>query len=70
MKAKENIKNLLGKSQKELTNQLADSYNKIQKLKFSKSFGKLTNQCEISQTKKNIARIWTILRLKDKEKSK
>lgn len=64
MKNKEQLKILKNKSEKELAKELNESYSKLQKLKFSTAFGKLKNLNEISKTRHQIARIWTILQSK------
>lgn len=64
MKAKEVIKILKSKSEKELTKELNENYTKLQKLKFSQAFGKLKDVHEVSKTKRHIARIWTIIESK------
>jgi large subunit ribosomal protein L29 len=60
MKAQE----LRKKSKEELEKILKEKREHLQKLKFDLSLGKLKNVKEIGQTKKDIARILTILRQK------
>lgn len=64
MKITQDIKQLKGKTAKELIKEINEAYLKLQKLRFSQSFGKIKDNYEISKNKKNIARIWTILREK------
>lgn len=49
------------KSPAELHQELTGMEEKLQKLRFDASFNKLKNTSEISQTKKNIARIKSLL---------
>jgi len=50
------------KKKEELENLLTELKNKLAKLKFDLSLGKLKNVREIRETKKDIARILTILK--------
>ncbi len=60
MKARE----LREKSQAELQNLLRDRRERLRQLRFDLASGKIKNVREIRQTKKDIARILTILNLK------
>lgn len=60
-KIKEQFKS---KSPAELKSDLATYEEKLQKLRFDLSFNKLKNTGEISETKKSIARIKTLLNQK------
>ena len=60
-KIKEQFKS---KSPAELKADLAAHEEKLQKMRFDLSFNKLKNTNEISQTRKNIARIKTLLNQK------
>jgi large subunit ribosomal protein L29 len=53
------------KSKEELEKILKEKREHLQKLKFDLSLGKLKNVKEIGQTKKDIARILTILKKAD-----
>lgn len=64
MKAKEELKSLRNESEKDLINDLNESYSRLMKLKFNQSFGKLKNHREIKKNKIKISRIWTILQEK------
>lgn len=69
MKKTQDIRQLKSKNPKELIKEINEAYIKLQKLKFSQSFGKIKDNYEISKNKKNIARIWTILREKSLKES-
>ncbi len=62
MKAKE----LKQKNEKELQRLLQEDREKLRQLKFDLSAGKVKNVREIRKTKKDIARIMTILNIKEK----
>lgn len=64
MKAKE----LRQKTEKELTILLEEKKEELKKLKIDLSLGKLKNYKKIGQTKKDIARILTILKEKSCQK--
>jgi ribosomal protein L29 len=64
MKKTETLKSFKLMDEKHLTKNLSDSYAKLQKLKFSHKFGKIKDKYEISKSKKDIARILTVLRAK------
>ena len=61
MKIKEELKDLRGKSVKELSAELAKTYTSLKELRFSSSFRKLKDTSKISKTRLRISRIWTIL---------
>lgn len=61
MKKTETIKQIRGKNITDLTKDLDKEYVKLRDLKFSRSFRKLKDTRSIGKTKKNIARIWTII---------
>jgi len=63
MKAKE-LKQL---SLKQLEARLIESRKKLQELRFKLAAGKLKNPHQVSQTKKDIARILTFINQKKKE---
>lgn len=56
------IKEIRQKSEKELQNLLIDSRNRTRELRFDLSGGKVKNIKEIHQKKKDIARIFTLLK--------
>ena len=66
MKAKE-LKQL---SLKQLETKLIEYRKKLQDLRFKLAAGKLKNPHQVSQTKKDIARILTFINQKRKEESK
>jgi len=51
----------------ELQRLLAEEREKLRKLRFDLAFKKLKNVSEIKKVKKNIARILTLLNIKNKE---
>ena len=55
------------KSQTELKRILQDSREKLRQLRFDLSSGKVKNVREIRKIKKDIARILTLLKIKDKK---
>ncbi len=61
MKKTEELKKLRSKSEKELSKDISESYNKLTELKFSRAFRNLKNIKSISLTKKHISRAWTVL---------
>jgi len=61
MKNKETVKQIRSKNIVALTRDLDKEYIKLRDLKFSRSFRKLKDTRAIGKTKKNIARIWTII---------
>lgn len=69
MKNKEIVKQIRSKNITDLTRDLDKEYIKLRDLKFSRSFRKLKDTRSISKTKKNIARIWTIIGQKAIEKA-
>lgn len=68
MKKTEEIKNIKLKSAKELLKELESCYQKSRKLRFDLEFKKLKDTSAAKQTKKKIARIWSILNEKLGEK--
>ncbi len=64
------IKELKRKSNKELKQTIAGLGDKLRKLRFSLVGGKVKNIREIRETKKDIARILTLLKENEKQKSK
>jgi ribosomal protein L29 len=67
MKTVEELKNLRKKSSRELVKDLIKENNNLAKLKFSLGFMKLKNFRQITQIRKKIARILTILSEKIRE---
>lgn len=61
---KSEITQLQNNKESELKNKLSESYEKLRKLKFDLTQGKVKNIKEIKETKKLIARILTILNRK------
>lgn len=61
MKSKTEIQGLRGKSKEELFKELTDAQKKLTELQIGQSFRKLKNYREIKNTRKKVARIWTIL---------
>jgi ribosomal protein L29 len=61
MKSKELLIELRKKDPKALLSELKDLNSKLTDLQFKSSFRRLKNFHEITQTRKRIARIWTIL---------
>lgn len=64
------IRELKQKSDKELKRTLTDLRDKLRELRFNLVGGKVKNIKEIHQTKKDIARILTLLKQHGKEKNK
>lgn len=64
------IRELRRKSIKELQRTLIGLRDKLRELRFNLAGGKVKNIKEIRQTKRDIARILTILKENEKEKSK
>ncbi|MBU1036625.1 50S ribosomal protein L29 [Patescibacteria group bacterium] len=64
------VKELKNKTEKELCQLLAQNREKYRSLRFSVSAKQLKNVKEIKTIKKLIARILTILRMKEKENNK
>jgi len=58
------MKELKGKSEKELNRILGESREKLRRLKFDLSSGKVKNVREIRKVKKNIARMLTLINQK------
>lgn len=67
MKRKELIKNLFNKDIQELTKELIAEQEKFDNARINLGLGKLKNYSILAETKKNIARIQTILNLKADE---
>ena len=67
MKQKEKIRDFLRLSEKELGKILADKKEKIRQFQFDISAGKLKNVREIRETKRDVARILTILTSRSKK---
>ncbi len=61
---KHRMEQFKSKSPAELNQELANMEKNLQKLRFDASFNKLKNTSEISQTKKNIARVRGLLNQK------
>jgi len=68
MKKTVQIKELKEKDEKTLIKELDDENRKLSELKFKAAFRKIKNFHEITEKRKNIARIWTILNQKLDEK--
>jgi len=64
MQSKEELKELRGKSSKELLAVLKNNYEELRKLRFQVKIGELKDFNKIKNTKKKIARLLTILREK------
>jgi len=64
MKSKEELKELRGKSSKELLQVLKNNYEEMRKLRFQAKLGELKDINKIKKTKKKIARLLTVLREK------
>lgn len=64
MKKKDKIKDFKKMEQKELLQVLAKNREKLLKFRFDLTSGKLKNIKEIKETKKDIARILTVLKEK------
>jgi len=61
MKATQELKELRTKDSKSLYSEIGKLNAEISELKFKATFKKLKNFRKIRQSRKNIARIWTIL---------
>lgn len=61
MKKDQEIKELTTKDDKALYKELTDLNKKITELKFKTVFRKIKNYHEITDARKRIARVWTIL---------
>lgn len=61
MKETQVIKEIRQKDEKALMKELQDLYQKMTDLRFKASFRRLKNFHEITQTRKKIAQIWTVL---------
>lgn len=70
MKNTEQLKNLRIKTDKELGKLMKDKYQKLSQLKFAVKFRNIKNIQEIAHTKKNIARIWTVLSERNNQENK
>ena len=70
MKQKEKIRDFLRLSEKELYKILSDKKEKIRQFKFDISAGKLKNVREVRETRRDIARILTILTARSKKINK
>jgi large subunit ribosomal protein L29 len=70
MKQKEKIRDFLRLSEKELYKILSDKKEKLRQFKFDVSAGKLKNVREIRETRRDIARILTILTARSKKINK
>ena len=57
-----NASELRGMASAELATKLDESYQELFNLRFQRATGKLTNTARVSQVRKDIARIKTILR--------
>ena len=64
------IRELRQKSEKELQKTLIDLRDKLRELRFNLAGGKVKNIKEIHQTKKDIARILTLLKEHGKQEAK
>ena len=67
MKQKEKIRDFLRLSEKELGKLLSDKKEKIRQFQFDISAGKLKNVRELRETKRDVARILTILTSRSKK---
>ena len=70
MKQKEKIRDFLRLSEKELYKILSDKKEKLRQSKFDISAGKLKNVREVRETRKDIARVLTILTARSKKINK
>lgn len=68
MKKSNQIKELKEKSDEALYKELIELRKKLSELKFRASFRKLKNYHEITQARKKVARIWTLLNERTIEK--
>ncbi len=64
-----NVKDLIQKDTDELKKILNELKDKLRQLRFQLSVGQLKKIDEVSKTKKDIARIFTVLNQKNKEKN-
>lgn len=64
MKKRDINKSFISKNSQELIKELDSSYFKLNRLIFDRKFRKLKDYSQISKMKKNIARIWTFLKIK------
>lgn len=64
------IRELRQKSEKELEKTLIDLRDKLRELRFNLAGGKVKNIKEIHQTKKDIARVLTLLKKHGKQEAK
>jgi len=64
MKSKEKLKEFKGRTKEELSRSLILLFSKLRQLKFDLASGKVKNVKEIRETKKDIARIKTIIKQK------
>ena len=70
MKQKEKIRDFLRLSEKELYRILSEKKEKIRQFKFDISAGKLKNVREVRETKRDVARILTILTSRNRKLNK
>ena len=70
IKEKDELKRIRAKSVSELSKELNDNYSKLIEMKRNLTQDKLKKTSDITKTKKNIARIKTILREKLEEELK
>jgi len=70
MKQKEKIRDFLRLSEKELCKILSDKKERTRQFKFDISAGKLKNVREVRETRRDIARILTILTSRSKKLNK
>ena len=65
MKTKEELKALNAKTVEELTAALKEKKSELLNLRFQQAVGQLENTASLSECKKSIARINTIIRIKE-----
>jgi len=67
MKSKETLKKINGMTSAAISKDLHEAQIKLNTLIFDRSRGKLNNVRELSKLKKDIARMHTVLRIKEDE---
>ncbi|MFA5173051.1 MAG: 50S ribosomal protein L29 [Candidatus Paceibacterota bacterium] len=66
MKRKKFLEEIMNKSEAELLKSVSDKKESLRSLRFDLAAGKIKNVKEIKNTKKEIARIFTILKKQEK----
>lgn len=70
MKSTQEIQTFRGQDKKNLYKKLSELERKLTELRLGQNLRKLKNYHEITQTRKSIARLWTILREKIQDEQK